>query len=363
MSRVLTRSSPFRAMPRERQRRPDNRPLADLCLRPGERPRLERRPIVTTDHQPVMVEEVLHFLAPRPEGIYLDCTIGAGGHSEAILHATGGRGKLIGVDKDPDALARARFNLQSSHSQGGLRLVRADFAELEWIVKSAEVDKVDGILLDLGMSSMQIDDAGRGFSFRGEGPLDMRMDPSAALTAADVVNSYPEVDVIRILRAYGEERHAPRIARAIVAARRAGPLRTTTDLANLIERAYPHGPRRQHPARRTFQALRIEVNGELRALEQALRAAPDVLNPGGRIVVISYHSLEDRMVKRIFQSFAGAGQPLPGLGAPKPTGVLAELSRGAVLPSDAETQRNSRASASRLRAAVRRPDLDDKGVG
>jgi 16S rRNA (cytosine1402-N4)-methyltransferase len=300
-----------------------------------------------------MVEEVLHFLAPRPDGVYIDGTIGAGGHSEAILSAVGGRCTLIGVDRDPDALNRARYNLSPFK---GVRLVRSDFAELAWIVKSMEVEGVDGILLDLGMSSMQIDTAERGFSFRGEGPLDMRMDPSQELTAGDVVNSYPEFELVRILRAYGEERHAPRIARAIVAARREGPLRTTTSLANLIERAYPAGPRRQHPARRTFQALRIEVNGELRALEQALLAAPDLLNAGGRVVVISYHSLEDRLVKRTFEKFVGAGKPLPGLGAPPATGVLSELTRGAVLPSDAETQRNSRASAAKLRAAAKRPE-------
>ncbi|MEX2392891.1 MAG: 16S rRNA (cytosine(1402)-N(4))-methyltransferase RsmH, partial [Actinomycetota bacterium] len=256
-------------MPRGRERRPDNRPLGDLMLRPGERP-FERRPIVTTDHLPVMVEEVLHFLQPRPGGIYIDGTLGAGGHAEAILKTVGGRCTLIGVDRDPDAISRARHNLQSY--RGAVKLVRADFADLEWICSSHDVDKVDGILLDLGMSSMQIDTSSRGFSFRSEGPLDMRMDTSQKRTAAEVVNSYPETDLVRILRTYGEERHAGRIARAIVSARRKSPLRTTQELTQLIERAYPAGPRRQHPARRTFQALRIEVNAEFEALEKALRA-------------------------------------------------------------------------------------------
>ena len=353
MSRMLVRGSPIRVMPRERQRRPDNRPLGDLCLRPGERP-FERRPILTTDHQPVMVEEVLHFLAPRPDGVYVDGSVGAGGHAEAILRTVGGRCTLIGVDRDPDALARARHNLQTF--RGAVTLVRADFSDLEWIVERHDVAGVDGILLDLGMSSMQVDTAARGFSFRQQGPLDMRMDPSGKLTAAEVVNSYSEPDLARILRTYGEERHAGRIARAIVSARRAAPLRTTTELSQLIERAYPGGSRRQHPARRTFQALRIEVNNELQALEKVLRAAPDVLAPGGRIVVISYHSLEDRLVKRVFSSFAGRGRPLPGLGAPRATGVLAELTPNAVLPSTAETQRNPRASSARLRAAARRAE-------
>lgn len=310
---------------------------------------------MTTDHQPVMVEETLHFLSPRPGGVYVDCTLGAGGHAEAILRAVGGRCTLIGVDRDPDALTRARYNLGALSAS--LKLVRADFADLDWIVQSQDVDKVDGILLDLGMSSMQVDTAERGFSFRHDGPLDMRMDPSQEQTAADVVNAYPEEELVRVLRTYGEERHAGRIARAIVSARRKRPLRTTSELTALLEQSYPAGSRRQHPARRTFQALRIEVNQELQSLESVLRAAPDVLAADGRIVVISYHSLEDRMVKRIFASFAGKGTALPGLGAPAATGVLAELTPNAVLPSSAETERNPRASAARLRAAVRRPGV------
>lgn len=307
---------------------------------------------MTTDHQPVMVEEVLHFLAPRPGGVYVDGTVGAGGHAEAILRAVGGRATLIGIDRDPDALARARHNLH--RFRGSVRLVQGDFADIDWILNSQEVGKVDGILLDLGMSSMQVDAAERGFSFRSDGPLDMRMDPSQKLTAADVVNSYAESDLIRVLRTYGEERHAPRIVRAIVAARRKAPLRTTHELSGIIERAYPAGSRGYHPARRTFQALRIEVNAELQALERVLEAAPDVLAADGRVVVISYHSLEDRLTKRTIAGFVGRGTSLPGLGAPPETGVLAELTPNAVLPSSAETERNPRASSARLRAAVRR---------
>jgi 16S rRNA (cytosine1402-N4)-methyltransferase len=348
---MLARTSPIRVMPRDRQRRPDNRPLGDLCLRPGERP-FERRPIVTTDHQPVMVEEVLHFLAPRPDGVYVDGTVGAGGHAEAILRAVGGRCILIGVDRDPDALARARHNLQMF--KGSLKLARADFADLAWIVESNDAERVDGIVLDLGMSSMQVDTAARGFSFRNDGPLDMRMDPAQKLTAGDVVNSYPESELSRLFRTYGEERHAGRIARAIVDARRRRPLGTTRELSEIVENAYPAGSRRQHPSRRTFQALRMEVNGELKALEQVLNTAPDVLAPGGRIVVISYHSLEDRMVKRVFAKHIGRGRALPGLGEPPATGPLVEVTPNAVLPSDAEVARNPRASSARLRAAARR---------
>ncbi len=348
---MLARMSPVRVMPRDRQRRPDSRPLADMFLRPGERP-TERRPIVTDDHQPVMVEEVLHFLSPRPGGVYVDATVGAGGHADAILRATGGRSTLVGIDRDPEALSRARYNLRSYGA--AVKLAQSDFVDVGWVLGSHEIEQVDGILLDLGVSSMQLDVASRGFSFRGDGPLDMRMDPSGKLTAADVVNSYPEADLARILREYGEERFASRIARAIVDARRKGPLRTTTELSHLIEASYPHGPRRGHPARRTFQAIRIEVNRELDVLEATLRSAPDVLAPGGRIVVISYHSLEDRICKKVFASFEGRGQALPGLGAPKATGPLAVLTPNAVLPSETEVQRNSRASAARLRAVERR---------
>jgi 16S rRNA (cytosine1402-N4)-methyltransferase len=238
-----------------------------------------------------------------------------------------------------------------------VKLVRGDFADIPWVLGSQEIEKVDGILLDLGMSSMQVDTAERGFSFRQPGPLDMRMDPSQKLTAAEVVNTYPTEELARILRSYGEERHAGRIARAIASARRKAPLRTTSELAELIEKAYPSGSRRSHPARRTFQALRIEVNRELDVLEQVLRATPDVLAPDGRIVVISYHSLEDRIVKRTFASFSGRAQAQPGLGAPPASGVLAELTPNAVLPSDVEVERNPRASSARLRAAVRRPGV------
>jgi 16S rRNA (cytosine1402-N4)-methyltransferase len=187
------------------------------------------------------------------------------------------------------------------------------------------------------------------------------MDPSQKQTAENVLNTYTEEELARVLRTYGEERHAGRIARAITSARKKRPLRTTSELTGLIEKAYPSrssaGSRRQHPARRTFQALRIEVNRELDVLSSVLTVVPDVLAPDGRIVVISYHSLEDRIVKRTFASFAGRGQALPGLGAPAPTGVLAELTPNAVLPSSVEVDRNPRASSARLRAAVRRPGV------
>jgi 16S rRNA (cytosine1402-N4)-methyltransferase len=305
---------------------------------------------VTDDHQPVMVEEVLHFLAPRPEGTYVDATVGAGGHAEAILRAVGGRATLIGVDRDPKALARATYNLRSY--AGSVRLVRTNFADLAWAVHSLDVERVDGILLDLGMSSMQIDDASRGFSFRKDGPLDMRMDPDADLTAADIVNTYPEAELASIIRRFGDERHARALARAVVNARRNAPFRTTGQLVEVLVESYPSRERRQHPARRTFQALRIAVNGENEALSSVLRSLPDLLAPGGRVVVLSYHSHEDRMVK---DALSGEIASLPGMGSTS-KGPLRLLNTGAIVPSTAEVERNARASSARLRAAVRRGD-------
>ncbi|HVE92392.1 MAG TPA: 16S rRNA (cytosine(1402)-N(4))-methyltransferase RsmH [Actinomycetota bacterium] len=343
------RSPAARVMPRDRQRRPDGRPVIDL--RPGQRPS-ERRPLVTDGHVPVMVEEVLRYLGPQQGGLYVDCTLGAGGHSEAILRAAGGRCTLLGIDRDPGALARAGQNLAPFGDS--VRLVSASFADLEWVLHSQGVAWADGILLDLGMSSMQVDDPARGFSFRQDGPLDMRMDPQAPLTAAEIVNSYPPQDLERILWSFGEERLARRLARAIVDARRKAPLRTTGELARVIESAYPAAVRRHgHPARKTFQALRIEVNGELEALQRVLASVPSVLAPGGRIVVLSYHSLEDRMVKQAFAGMSGGPVPLPGLPPSYEGAILRLLTRSAVMPSEAEVERNPRASSARLRAAVR----------
>lgn len=352
--RRYVHTRPWRVMPRARQRRPDGRPLADHFLRPGERPS-ERRPIVTDDHQPVMVEEVLHFVAPAPHRTYVDATVGAGGHAEAILRAVGGRCSLIGLDRDPGALRRASYNLAPYGD--AVRFLRGSFADLPSLLAGEGVAGVDGILLDLGMSSMQLDDSARGFSFRREGPLDMRMDPDAPLTAAEVVNTYSADDLAQVLRTYGEERHARRIARAVVEARRKAPIRTTAALAEICEAAYPPRSRRAHPARRTFQALRMEVNAELHALEEALRAAPELLVSGGRMVVLSYHSLEDKLVKRVFADLAEPRPELPGLPAPPgEPGKLAVLTRGAVLPSEVEVERNPRASSARLRAAERLPE-------
>jgi 16S rRNA (cytosine1402-N4)-methyltransferase len=298
-----------------------------------------------------MVSEVVGMLRPRPGMVVVDCTVGAGGHAEALLRAAGGRVTFIGIDRDPAALDWAAHRL--ARFGDSVRLVAAGFDDLEWILRSQGVPAADAILLDLGMSSMQVDDASRGFSYRRDGPLDMRMDPTSGPTAQDVVNVYSAEELERIILEYGEERYAGLVARAITTARRRAPLRTTTELAGVIQDAYPPRARRgTHPARRTFQALRIEVNDELGALDRTLRAAPDALASGGRIAVLSYHSLEDRLTKRIFDELAPRQAPLPGLPPPEsPNARLRPLARGALLPGRDEVERNPRARSARLRGA------------
>ncbi len=260
-------------------------------------------------HLPVLYEAALEGLSIRSDGLYVDCTAGGGGHSEGILRRLGPRGRLIALDRDDVAVdevsRRLAVDLPSGPDQGipSRCVVRSDFSALDTVLADLGVDRVDGILADLGVSSPQLDSADRGFSYQKDGPLDMRMDRSASLTAADVVNRYPVERLASILKDYGEERHAARIARAIGVARARTPIRTTGELAALVASAMPPAGRReaQHPAKRSFQAIRIEVNGELAALERLLAIAPDLLSHGGRMVVISFHSLEDRRVKDAFR--------------------------------------------------------------
>ncbi|HEY8552516.1 MAG TPA: 16S rRNA (cytosine(1402)-N(4))-methyltransferase RsmH [Thermaerobacter sp.] len=294
-------------------------------------------------HHPVLRDEVLAFLAPRPGGRYVDGTVGAGGHAAALFAAVGGDAQLLAIDRDPQALAVARRRLAPFGDQ--VHLVHGDFRDLERHLASLGWDRVDGILLDLGVSSMQLDDPSRGFSYQEEGPLDMRMDPSQPVTAADLVNTASRDQLARWLAEYGEERWAGRIADFIVEARRRRPITTTTELVEIIKAAIPARARRRggHPARRTFQALRIAVNDELRGLEDFLRRAAQRLRPGGRLVVIAFHSLEDRAVKRAFRDLAagadGAGFRL--------------LTRKPVTPGEDEVRRNPRSRSAKLRALQR----------
>ncbi|HEX6678967.1 MAG TPA: 16S rRNA (cytosine(1402)-N(4))-methyltransferase RsmH [Actinomycetes bacterium] len=317
--------------------------------------------MTTPTHQPVMLHRCVELLRPRPGGIVVDATLGLGGHAEALLAASEPDGRVVGLDRDPAALALARERL----ARFGERLVAvaASFADLTRVAAELGLAAVDGVLYDLGVSSMQLDEAARGFSYRHDAPLDMRMDPSGGMTAADVVNTYPRAELARVLRDYGEERFAGRIARFVEAARRRAPLRTTAELVDLVKAAVPAAARRggPHPARRTFQALRIEVNGELASLRASLPQAIDLLAPGGRVVALSYHSLEDRIVKQTFAAAAGrapAGPPLP---VEPPPPRLRLLTRRPETPDAAEVAANPRAESAKLRAAEKLAGPSDTG--
>jgi 16S rRNA (cytosine1402-N4)-methyltransferase len=247
-------------------------------------------------HSPVLLREAVELLTVQPGGRYVDCTVGGGGHAASILEACSPGGRLLGLDADPDAIERARGVLEP-YGEAAL-LVNESYVDLESVCIEHDLLPVQGILFDLGISSMQLDDGRRGFSFQREGPLDMRFGPRQTVTAADIVNEYPEADIACIIRKYGEEPRSRAIAKRIVASR---PIRSTTDLARLIEEM--PGPRvtRIHPATKTFQALRIAVNQELEALRDGLKQVMKVLDSGGRVVVIGYHSLENRIVKEFLR--------------------------------------------------------------
>lgn len=304
----------------------------------------------TAPHVPVLLDQVLTYLAPRRGGRYVDGTVGAGGHAAAILEAAGDAGELLGIDRDPQALALAAARLEPYKER--VRLVRGNFRDLDRHLAAAGWDAVDGILLDLGVSSMQLDDPARGFSYQVEAPLDMRMDPGQPVTAADLVNNASRDQLARWMAEYGEERWAGRIADFIVAARQRRPITTTTQLVEVIKDAIPARARRRggHPARRTFQALRIAVNGELEGLEAFLQGAAQRLRPGGRLVVISFHSLEDRAVKGAFRALAAGDEDGSGDGAP-----FRILTRRPVTPGGEEARRNPRARSAKLRALERGP--------
>ncbi len=299
-------------------------------------------------HDPVMLKEVLDVLSDVPDGLVVDATVGGGGHSSALLAANDGI-SILGLDRDEMALGAAGARLAPHGSR--VTLLHARFDSLASKVHELGYEEVSGCLFDLGVSSPQLDLADRGFSFRNDGPLDMRMDQSAGQTAADLVNHGDERTLVSLLRRNSDERHAPRIVRAIVAAR---PISSTAQLADIVRDAIPAPARRTggHPARKTFQALRIEVNDELAILGDALTQALELLAPAGRCAVLSYHSGEDRIVKRLFRDAAGE-KPPPRPDLPPPPGQEATvrlLWRGANKPSEQEVARNPRAEAARFRA-------------
>ncbi len=286
-------------------------------------------------HNPVMVEEVVRLFAEISPSLMVDGTVGLGGHAEALLTSLS-LSLLVGIDGDETALGIAERRLEPFDQR--VKLVQGSYCEVDEILERLGYEKVDGILLDLGLSSLQVDDPARGFSFISEGPLDMRMDRSRGLTAWDVVNSYPQRELERVIREYGEERWARRITMRIVEERRVHSIDTTTELANLVSRAIPRRfhPRRIHPATRTFQAIRMEVNGELQCLDKFLKLFPGVVANGGRVVVISFHSLEDRMVKRAFRELEDSGGGI-------------RVTKRPLVPSEEEVQKNPRARSAKLR--------------
>jgi len=307
-------------------------------------------------HQPVMPDEVIETLAPQPGSLQIDATVGGGGHTERILEAASPDGRVLGLDADPAAIERVRARL----ARFGDRLVlrQANFGELARVAPGAGFGAVDGLLFDLGLSSFQLADTDRGFGFRAGGPLDMRFDTGRGVPAAELLATLSADELAALFRRYGEEPAAWRIAKAIVAARATAPVATAGDLAGLVERVVPGNPRRRrrtHPATRVFQALRIAVNGELDALEAGLAAALDLLRPGGRLVVLSYHSLEDRIVKRFLAAerrgcVCPPEAPVCVCGrAPR----LRLVTRPSLAPGEAEVSANPRARSARLRAAER----------
>jgi 16S rRNA (cytosine1402-N4)-methyltransferase len=307
-------------------------------------------------HVPVLLDRILELLSPalqRPGAVFLDGTLGMGGHTEAVLAACPAA-RAVGIDRDTEALALAGERLAAYGDR--FTGVHAVYDELPSVLHDLGLPTVDAVLFDLGVSSLQLDEADRGFAYRHDAPLDMRMDQSSGITAAEVLNTYDAADLERILREYGEERFARRVAAAIVRERQQEPFTTSARLVEVLKRAIPAASQKSggHPGKRTFQALRIEVNAELEAWESALPAAVDALAVGGRIAVLSYHSLEDRLTKQLFARGARSSTPagLP-VELPEHAPFLRLLTRGAEEPSADEKDTNPRAASARLRAAER----------
>ncbi len=304
-------------------------------------------------HEPVLLNEVLQWMNVRADGVYCDGTLGGGGHSEAILKASGGTARLYGIDRDENAIRAAGERLQA---YPGFRAIHGNFHDGKMLLEAAGAGPLDGVLLDLGVSSPQLDTAERGFSYHEDAPLDMRMDRSQGMTAAEFLNQADEREIMEVIRDYGEEKWAARIAKIICEHRARKPMETTFDLVEAVDAAIPKAVRRKddgHPARRTFQAIRIRVNDELDPLETAIRDFTDCLKSGGRICVITFHSLEDRIVKRALKTLehpciCPPKAPICTCGR-KP--VVKVLGGGAIPPSAEEVERNPRARSAKLRVA------------
>ena len=303
-----------------------------------------------TQHVPVLAKEAIEALAINPDGVYVDGTFGRGGHSRLVLERLSPKGRLIALDRDPDAVSAGK-----EIEDARLTLVRAPFSRMADVLDGLGVDKVDGILLDIGVSSPQLDEAERGFSFRLEGPLDMRMDPDSGMSAAEWIAQADEGEMTEVIKRYGEERFARQIAHAIAAARKVSPIRTTGELAQIVAGAVRKREPGQHPATRTFQAIRIYLNHELEELEAVLPEAVQRLKPGGRLAVISFHSLEDRIVKRFMRDEERGEEPprgLPVRAADIRPGRLRRAGK-AIRAGEEETRANPRARSAVLRVAER----------
>lgn len=302
-------------------------------------------------HISVLLDETIDGLDIKPDGIYVDGTLGGGGHSYEILRRLSPKGRLIGIDQDEEALKAAGERLKKFENQ--ITLVRSNYCEIDKVLKELNVEKVDGILLDIGVSSYQLDNLERGFSYKSDAPLDMRMDTRQELTAADVVNTYSENELFKIIKDYGEDKFAKNIAKHIVLARKEKPLETTKELSEVIKRAIPMKVQAKggHPAKKTFQAIRIEVNQELTVLKESIDKMIDLLKPNGRICIITFHSLEDRIVKTKFRENENPCTCPPNF----PVCVCGKKSKGKVItrkpiiPSEDEIEENKRAKSSKLR--------------
>ena len=303
-------------------------------------------------HIPVLYYETLDNLVINPDGIYIDCTLGGGSHSEGILERLSDKGLLISIDQDTNAIEYSKKRLEKFGSKW--KVFKGNFENIDTIAYMAGVDKVDGILMDIGVSSKQLDDPKRGFSYRYDVKLDMRMNTEQKISAYDVVNTYSEEQLSKIIFEYGEERHARKIAKLIVEERKSSPIEKTSDLIALIKRAYPERASK-HPAKKTFQAIRIEVNRELEVLENAMSKAVELLKVGGRLAIITFHSLEDRIVKNTFKDLATACKcpkdiPICVCGGVKKFEII---TKKPIIPIDDELKNNNRAHSSKLRILER----------
>ncbi|PLS33807.1 16S rRNA (cytosine(1402)-N(4))-methyltransferase [Carnobacterium maltaromaticum] len=316
--------------------------------------------MTTFNHETVLLHETVDGLALKPDGVYVDCTLGGAGHSEYVLSQLGEEGHLYAFDQDERALENAKIRLASFVEKGMVTFIKSNFRFIKEELNQIGIFEVDCILYDLGVSSPQLDEAERGFSYHQDAPLDMRMDTQAPLTAKEIVNTWSYHELIRIFYRYGEEKFSKQIARKIEAAREVAPIETTGELVELIKEGIPAPARRKggHPAKRVFQAIRIAVNDELSAVEDSLEAAISLIKVGGRVSVITFHSLEDRIVKSIFKEHSALPELPPGLPV-MPTEFQPELklvNRKPIIPTEEELEQNNRARSAKLRIAEKQKE-------